>query len=124
MVRSAVYVYPQVTSHALRRMTIMQRIARFALILGLGLFCLVPARLEAAQETPSDVVRYFYDELLDTMKNAAKLGSKGRFEKLQPVVHKVFDLPFMTRMSVGSAWARLTPEQKQRAWNAFGRYIA
>ena len=35
-----------------------------------------------------------------------------------------FDVPFMSRLSVGSAWSGLTPEKKQELVKAFGRYIA
>ncbi|HEX9463268.1 MAG TPA: ABC transporter substrate-binding protein [Alphaproteobacteria bacterium] len=101
----------------------LQRVSRFALILAVGLLCLSPARLQAAPGTPSDVVRHFYAELLNSMKNAAALGPKGRYEKLEPVVVAAFDLPFMTKMSVGASWNRLAPDEKQRAWKAFARFV-
>jgi phospholipid transport system substrate-binding protein len=85
--------------------------------------CLAPARLEAAP-TASETIRHFYDVLLETMKNAEALGAKGRFDKLHPVIEQVFDLPFMTKMSVGATWGKLSPEQKQRAASAFTRYVA
>ena len=86
--------------------------------LGLG-----SARAEATPGSASATVRDFYATLLVVMKNAAALGPRGRYEKLEPVVRRCFDVPFMTRMSVGVAWGHLSPEQKQRAWHAFGRYI-
>src|SRR5260370_6468699 len=100
----------------------MQRVARFAVILTIGLMCLSPRGAEAAAG-PSDVVRHFYDALLNTMQNAAALGAKGRFQKLEPVVLATFDVPFMTHLSVGPSWAKLSPEQNQSAWKAFARYI-
>jgi phospholipid transport system substrate-binding protein len=100
----------------------MQRVARFAFILAIGLMCLSPRSGQAAPG-PSDVVRHFYDALLDAMKNAQALGAKGRFQKLEPVVLVTFDVPFMTRLAVGPLWAKLTPDQKQRASKAFARYI-
>jgi phospholipid transport system substrate-binding protein len=71
----------------------------------------------------SDVVRLFYGQLLDTMQHAAALGAKGRYEKLQPIVLDTFDVPFMTRLSVGPPWATLSVKQKRRAAKAFGRYV-
>jgi phospholipid transport system substrate-binding protein len=68
-------------------------------------------------------VRHFYDELLDVMQNAAALGVKGRYQKLEPLVLTTFDVPFMMRLSVGPLWAKLSPEQKRDAWKAFARYI-
>lgn len=101
----------------------LRRMGRTVLILALGFLALAPARLEAAPGTASEVVQSFYAVLLDTMKNAEALGAKGRFDKLEPVVRKAFDLPFMTKMSVGATWNKMTPEQKQRAADAFARYI-
>ena len=49
------------------------------------------------------------------MRHAAALGPKGRYQKLEPVVLRSFDVPFMARLSVGPLWARLPPEQKRRA---------
>jgi phospholipid transport system substrate-binding protein len=102
---------------------VMQRAVRFSFIVIVALICLSPRSGEAANGTPSDVVRHFYDVLLDVMKNAAALGPKGRYQKLEPVVPVTFDVPFMTRLAVGPLWAKLTPEQKQRAAKAFARYI-
>jgi phospholipid transport system substrate-binding protein len=102
----------------------MPRLARFrfGLILLLGLPCLV-AGTARADSTPSDGVREFDTALLDSMKNAKSLGVKGRYKKLEPVVLGVFDVPYMTKVAVGSSWGTLTPDQKQRAWTAFGRFI-
>ena len=73
---------------------------------------------------PSDVVRRFYGELLNTMQHASTLGAKGRYQQLEPVVRASFDVPFMARLSIGPSWSRLSVEQKQRAAQAYGRYIA
>jgi len=100
----------------------IQRIARFGFVVVIGFMCLSPRGAEAALGA-SDVVRHFYDELLNTMQNAAALGVKGRYQKLEPVVLTTFDVPFMTHLSVGPLWAKLSPEEKQRAWKAFARYI-
>jgi phospholipid transport system substrate-binding protein len=102
----------------------MPRTARYVLLLVIALTCLSGGAAAAAKPGPSDVIRSFYAELLDTMKNADALGAKGRYQKLEPVVTRTFDVPFMTRVAVGRLWADVTPEQKQRAIAAFGRYIA
>ncbi len=99
----------------------MRRFLAAACILALGLLGPVPAR--AAPGSPSDVVRHFYAALLDSMKNGPALGSKGRYKKLEPVILAGFDVRFMTRMSVGPTWGRLPPEEKERAWKAFARYV-
>src|SRR5947209_13222924 len=83
-----------------------------------------PLEASAAPGAPTDVVRNFYGVLLDLMQHAAALGPKGRYEKLEPVVRGTLDVPFMARLSIGPTWARLTPEQKRRAVQAYTRYIA
>ncbi|MBV9553164.1 MAG: toluene tolerance protein, partial [Alphaproteobacteria bacterium] len=50
---------------------------------------------------PTEVVRNFYGVLLGVMQQAAALGPKGRYQRLEPVVHETFDVPFMARLSVG-----------------------
>jgi phospholipid transport system substrate-binding protein len=57
------------------------------------------------------------------MQHAAAMGARGRYEKLEPVVRTVFDVPFMARLSIGPLWARLPAEQKRRAVQAYARYI-
>ena len=100
----------------------MRKILVLVCIVALGVFGPVPAR--AAPGSPSDVVRHFYAVLLDAMKDGPALGAKGRYQKLAPVVLASFDVPFMTRLAVGPSWGRLSPDQKERAWNAFARYVA
>ncbi|HEX3537631.1 MAG TPA: ABC transporter substrate-binding protein [Stellaceae bacterium] len=78
----------------------------------------------AAAAGPSDTIRQFYAELLDTMQHAAQLGPRGRYQKLEAVVFRSFDVPFMARLSIGSEWAGLNPDQKKRAARAYGRYVA
>jgi phospholipid transport system substrate-binding protein len=58
--------------------------------------------------------------LLDIMKNADKLGYKGRYESIAPVIDKVYDLPLMAQISVGPLqWKTLTPEQQAKIIDAF-----
>lgn len=77
-----------------------------------------------AAPSPSEEIQGFYDVLLDNMKNAQALGIKGRYDKLEPVVFAIFDVPFMSRLSVGASWGTLTADKKQELVKAFGRYIA
>jgi phospholipid transport system substrate-binding protein len=61
----------------------------------------------------------FDGALLDIMKNADKLGYKGRYEKLTPVIERIYDLPLMARISVGPQWSTLTPDQQTKIVEAF-----
>lgn len=73
---------------------------------------------------PRAVVEHLYATLLDTMKNAQALGIRGRYQKLEPLIFGTFDVPFMARLTIGPLWAGLPPEQKYRAAQAYGRYVA
>lgn len=64
-------------------------------------------------------VESFDNSLLDVMKNAQKLGYQGRFDKFDPVITKIYDLPLMTRISVGPQWSSLTPDQQTKVTEAF-----
>jgi phospholipid transport system substrate-binding protein len=90
-----------------------------------GLVIVAAATAPAATPAmgPRAVVQHLYAALLDTMKHAAALGVKGRYQKLQPFIFGTFDLPFMARLTIGPLWFRLPPEQKYRMTQAYGRYI-
>jgi phospholipid transport system substrate-binding protein len=72
---------------------------------------------------PSEVVQRLYGELLDTMKQATALGARGRYQKLEPLILRTYDVPFMARLTIGSTWTGLTPDKKREAARAYGRYI-
>jgi phospholipid transport system substrate-binding protein len=66
-------------------------------------------------------VKTFYAALLDTMKDAKRLGVEGRYKKLAPVLTATFDLPAMTRIAVGPGWTSFSPEQQAATIAAFSR---
>jgi len=68
---------------------------------------------------PKATIDGFDAALLDVMKNANKLGYKGRYDKLTPVLQNTYDLPLMARISVGPQWATLTPDQQTKVVEAF-----
>jgi phospholipid transport system substrate-binding protein len=71
-----------------------------------------------------ETVRSLYDTLLATMRNGPALGPRVRYSQIEPIVRRVFDIPFMTRLAVGPEWAGLTEAQRQEVSQAFERYIA
>jgi phospholipid transport system substrate-binding protein len=79
--------------------------------------------VQAAASGGPETIRDFYQELLNAMQNAEVLGREGRYEKLDPVIHRTFDLPHMTRVAVGPTWATLSEERRQELVDAFGRYV-
>ena len=90
--------------------------------------CLILAALSppaAAMATGgTDTVRSLYDTLISTMRNGATLGPRGRYAQLEPVVRRVFDIPFMTRLAVGPQWEGVSDAQRQELSQAFERYVA
>jgi phospholipid transport system substrate-binding protein len=79
-----------------------------------------PVQAQAADPAVQQVSR-LNDALLETMKQAKRLGPKGRFSKLEPVITQVFDLPVMTRFAVGTSWNGLAAAQQQDLVRAFSR---
>lgn len=67
-------------------------------------------------------VQSFYDALLSTMKQGKALGIKGRYEKLKPVIEASFDMPGMTRLSVGPAWNTMSDADHAALTKALTRY--
>ena len=95
--------------------TRMLTLASAALCLGL----ITTAQPAAA--AGGDTVRTFYDTLLANMRSGPSLGASGRYARIEPVVRRVFDIPFMTRLAVGPEWASLTEAQRQQVSQAFER---
>jgi phospholipid transport system substrate-binding protein len=92
-----------------------------ALVISVGAAAAAAAALPV---NPQDTVRSFYDSLLTTMKDGRTLGQSGRYERLAPVVGRLFDVPSMARLAVGASWATLSPAQQQQVAEAFGHYIS
>ena len=72
---------------------------------------------------PTDLIRQFYAELQNVMQHATTLGARGRYQKLEPIVLRMFDVPYMARLSIGPSWGKLAVDQKRRAAQAYGRYL-
>src|SRR5437868_3041504 len=71
-----------------------------------------------------DTVRTLYATLLNSMRNGPSLGARGRYAAIEPVVQRVFDVPYMAQLAVGPQWASLPAGQQQQVSQAFTRYIA
>jgi hypothetical protein len=97
------------------------RAAGLAVLFGLGL---ISNPVQSAPASGGDTVQRLYDALLSTMKNGRTLGQSGRFTQLEPVILRTFDIPSMTRLSVGPSWSTLTEAQRQQVTESFGRYIS
>ena len=54
-----------------------------------------------AQGAPSDVIERFHAALIAVMRDAQRLGVRGRYDRLAPILAQSFDLAAMTRIAVG-----------------------
>ena len=98
-----------------------QLVALFAASLTVAIFA-APTEVLAAD--PEDSVRNLYQTLLLTMKDGRILGESRRYARIEPVIHRQFDIPLIARLAVGPSWAALSPDQQQRVTTAFASYIA
>jgi phospholipid transport system substrate-binding protein len=80
-----------------------------------------PAVVRAQADPAADQIQRFDEVLVDTMKQAKKLGAQGRYQKLEPAITRTFDLPTMTRFAVGSTWSTLSPAEQSSVTRAFSR---
>jgi phospholipid transport system substrate-binding protein len=74
---------------------------------------LLPAAVRAGQKGAEEAVQKMNSALLESMKRADEIGFRGRYKLLSPVIRDVFALPFMGRVSMGSYWKGLSPEQRK-----------
>ena len=65
-----------------------------------------------AGDAPDAVVNGFHAALTDAMTHGAELGCKGRVAKLEPVILKTFDLPFIASHILRKRWDKMTSEQR------------
>ena len=72
-----------------------------------------------AAEAPRAVVERLHRTLLANMKDAAALDYIGRRDRLARVVHDVFDLETMTRMSIGAVWQKMSGQERAELVHAF-----
>lgn len=79
---------------------------------------LLPAAARA-QAAPAAVIEGFNAALLDIMKNAQRLGVRGREARLRPVMAQAFNLEAMARISIGPAWTQIPPADQQALIRAF-----
>jgi phospholipid transport system substrate-binding protein len=77
-------------------------------------------------QTPSAAVtkiQSYYQQLMPTIQQAARLSVRERDKRFSPVFAAVFDIPTMTRLAVGPAWKNFSAEQQAAARDAFAGFI-
>jgi phospholipid transport system substrate-binding protein len=89
----------------------------------LALFMLAAGMLAAPVQAsqPSEVVDKLHGALLETMKQAKKLGYAGRLEALSPVLDEVYGFGDMIRVATGHHWKGFSEEQKTSLVQAYAK---
>jgi phospholipid transport system substrate-binding protein len=99
------------------------KIAALVLTLAVALsLVLSGATARAGGAAPPAVVKSFYDVLLEVMQNARELGFDGRYQKLKPAIETAYNLPLMSRLSIGPQWQSLTPQEQEQLSRAFAEF--
>jgi len=81
------------------------------------------AMAAAAEKDPAGkVVARLHETLLGVMKEAKTLGYEGRYERLKPVIHDLFDLPYMAEKSVGRHWKEAGEPNQRALVETFSRF--
>lgn len=84
---------------------------------------LAAATVAHAQATDPAIqpVQALCDKLIQVMKGGRQMGLQGRSAAIAPVIDKAFDLPLMTRLTVGPSWTTLSPADQAALTAAFRR---
>lgn len=89
----------------------------FAAALSLSL----PAAHAQASDPAVATIQALDDGLIAIMKSGRSAGVKGRGAAIAPTLDRAFDLPLMTRLSVGSSWTTIAPADQTALVAAFRR---
>ena len=81
-----------------------------------------PGALAAESSAPTKVVDALHENLISVMKDAKKLGYDGRFERLEPVISELFDIPFMAEKSIGRYWKTADEDSRAHLLTTFERF--
>lgn len=97
-------------------------VSRFAAAIVLPAAVLVAAPLAAQAVDPARApVQSLADALIAAMKGGKALGLAGRAQRIGAAVDRSFDLPLMTRLSVGPAWVSASAGDRAALLAAFRR---
>lgn len=95
------------------------------LVMGLILLSTAPSAQAAGTGSEAvAIVEKLHNTLLETMKNGNKLGFKGRYDLIAPVVESSFDTSLIAQVVLSRYWKELSPEQQGRFVVLFNRLSA
>jgi phospholipid transport system substrate-binding protein len=82
----------------------------------------VPGRSQPAEANAPATAKDLCDALITAMKKGPSLDFAARQDLLAPVIQRDYDLAFMTRIVVGSAWRGFSPADRQKLTEAFSAF--
>jgi phospholipid transport system substrate-binding protein len=95
---------------------------RAVAVVGMVLLALLPIRAQTPSAAVAKIQTY-YQQLMPTIQQAARLSVRERDRRFTPVFAAVFDMPTMARLAVGPAWKTFSAEQQAAVRDAFARFI-
>ena len=100
-------------------MSLIPNIVASVCVLG---FATLAEKVYAAPSDPAAIqIERLHTALLKSMRAGSRVALTDRYRDLQPVIEQAFDLPLMTRLSIGPPWAGFSQEQQQVSLAAFTR---
>ncbi len=78
--------------------------------------------LAQASDPAAVAVQSIENGLIGIMRAGNNAGMAGRSRMIAPVIDRHFDIPLMTRLSVGQPWLRMTPGDQNALVGAFRAY--
>jgi phospholipid transport system substrate-binding protein len=93
-----------------------------AVVAGVALSVCTPSRGQPASAAAAHIETY-YQQLMPTIKQAARLSVRERDKRFGPAITAAFDLATMTRLAVGPPWRGFSPAQQAAVKEAFARFI-
>jgi len=95
------------------------RIIGFSMLILFFRMPVVMSMASAGDHEATLVIEKLQTALLAVMQDGQKLGYKGRYDQLEPVVRATFDMPFVSKTVLGKHWETLNDEQRSRFVEAF-----
>lgn len=86
------------------------------------LFLMLPVAMPlatAADHEATQVVERLQAALLDVMKDGEKLGYRGRYDQLEPVIRATFDMLFISKTVLSKHWGTLNEGQRSKFVETF-----
>ncbi len=88
------------------------------------LFAMIPLAVpmaSAGDREATQVIEKLQTTLLAVMKDGSNLGFRGRYDQLDPLVRKTYDMPFISKTVLSKHWDTLNDGQRSKFIETFTR---